>query len=61
MTFIRICACWMPQYSAHWPQYWPGSSAVNQILFSWFGIASILPISCGIQKLWITLSDEMLR
>src|SRR5215213_2503448 len=44
-----------PQYSAHWPRYVPGFSALNETELVRPGTTSFLPDSSGTQKLWITL------
>ena len=54
-------ACWVPQYSAHWPTNSPGSSAWNHIELTRPGIRSVLPASRGTQKLWQTSADFRVR
>src|SRR6266542_4359539 len=51
-----MLACWSPQYSAHCPRYTPGRSAWIHILFVRPEMRSVLPVSCGTQKLWMTSS-----
>src|SRR5262245_59417648 len=54
-------ACWVPQYSAHWPRYVPGSHGVSHITLRRFGMTSVLPASRGIQKLCATSADSNVR
>src|SRR5688572_12951497 len=54
MTCIRIRACQSPQNSAHSTRYVPGSDASTQRSLVRPGTMSILPMSRGTQKLWMT-------
>jgi hypothetical protein len=49
-----MLACDIPQYSAHWPGYSPGTSGVSVMWFTRWGTTSRLPPSWGIQKEWMT-------
>ena len=59
-TWKAIRACWMPQYSAHWPGKRPVLSAFHQSRVSRPGNTSRLPENRGGQKLWTT-SPELIR
>ena len=61
MTRKRILACCVPQYSAQFPRNVPSCFGSIHMLFGWFGIRSVLPASCGIQKLCATSADSSLR
>src|SRR5215469_10681406 len=52
-----MCACCVPQNSAHSPRYHPALVALSHMVLSCPGITSVLPPSCGTQKLWMTLSE----
>ena len=53
-TCIRIREWDRPQNSVHWPKYTPGLSASSFHGLTLPGTASRLPLSAGIQWLWIT-------
>ena len=53
-TSIRMLACDRPQNSVHWPAKMPGLSAWMRSVWTRPGTMSRLPLSLGIQKLWIT-------
>ena len=51
---MRMLACERPQNSVHWPAKMPGSSASMRSVCTRPGTMSRLPLSRGIQKLWMT-------
>ena len=60
ITRSSILACWTPQYCAHCPTYVPASCGSIHISFVRLGIRSVLPASCGTQKLWSVSAESKL-